>query len=260
MNIRTLDTRSRTLTARAVLIVAALAVLNYAFLVDVSAQKSVTRKYPAQKNVRLEVKNISGTITVETWEKNEISVTAKLFSPTAQFTPEQTANCFGIDVVRDNRGKMVGDINFIVKVPVNSTVDIETRRGNISINNVRGGMVRARVSTNGDIDLTGIRASEVIAENGVGHLLFDGELLSGGTYTFKSLSGDININIPKDSSFSLVASGQAKSINLNSFASPTLSFVADGRKVYGDVGPSGVGRLPTLTVFNQRGKISFIAR
>lgn len=260
MNIRMLDTRSRTLTARAVLIVAALAVLAYAFSVDASAQKSVTRKYPAQKNVRLEVKNISGTITVETWEKNEISVTAKLFSPAAQFTPEQTENCFGIDVVRDNRGRMVGDINFIVKVPVNSTVDIETKRGNISINNVRGGMVRARVSTNGDIDLTGIRASEVIAENGVGHMLFDGELLTGGTYTFKSLSGDININIPRSSSFSLVASAQPNSINLNSFASPTLSFVADGRKVYGDVGPGGAGRLPMLTVFNQRGKISFIAR
>ena len=260
MNIRMLDTRSRTLTARAVLIVAALAVLTHALSIDASAQKSITRKYPAQKNVRLEVRNISGTITVETWEKNEISVTAKLFSPNAQFTPEQTATCFGIDVVRDNRGRMVGDINFLVKVPVNSTVDIETKRGNISINNVRGGMVRARVSTNGDIDLTGIRASEVIAENGVGHMLFDGEFLEGGTYTFKSLSGDININIPKNSSFSLVASAQPKSIYLNSFASPALSFVADGRKVYGDVGPGGVARLPTLTVFNQRGKISFIAR
>jgi hypothetical protein len=121
-------------------------------------------------------------------------------------------------------------------------------------------MVRARVSTNGDIELTGIRASEVIAENGVGHLLFDGELVAGGAYTLKSLSGDINIRIPGNSSFSLVASGQPKSINLNSFASPTLNIVADGRKVYGDVGQGGGGRLPTLTVFNQRGSISFIAR
>jgi hypothetical protein len=39
-----------------------------------------------------------------------------------------------------------------------------------------------------------------------------------------------------------------------------LSFVADGRKVYGEVGPGGGGRLPTLTIFNQLGKISLIAR
>jgi hypothetical protein len=260
MNKSTLGTRSRNFAARAVLTVAALAILGHSLSSDAFAQKSITRKYPAQKNVRLEVKNISGTITVEAWERNEISVTAKLFSPNAQFTPEQTPSCFGIDVVRDNRGRMVGDINFIVKVPVDSTVDIETKRGNISINNVRGGMVRARVSTSGDIELTGIRASEVIAENGVGHMLFDGELLSGGSYTFKSLSGDININIPANSSFSLVASAQPQSINLNSFASPTLTSVADGRRVYGNVGPGDGGRLPSLTVFNQRGRISFIAR
>ncbi|HUQ33541.1 MAG TPA: DUF4097 family beta strand repeat-containing protein [Pyrinomonadaceae bacterium] len=260
MNKRTLGTRYRTLAARSVLTVAALALLGHSFSADAFAQKSVTRKYPAQKNVRIEVKNISGTITVEAWERNEISVTAKLFSPNAQFTPEQTPNCFGIDVVRDNRGRMVGDINFIVKVPVASTVDIETKRGNISINNVRGGTVRARVSTNGDIELTGIHAAEVIAENGVGHMLFDGELLEGGSYTFKSLSGDVNINIPGNSSFSLVASAQPQSINLNSFASPTLTSVGDGRRVFGNVGPGGAGRLPTLTVFNQRGTISFIAR
>jgi DUF4097 and DUF4098 domain-containing protein YvlB len=260
MNKRTLGTRSLIFAVRAVLTVAALATFGHSLSTDAFAQKSITRKYPAQKNVRLEVRNISGTITVEAWEKNEISVTAKLFSPNAQFTPEQTASCFGIDVVRDNRGRMVGDINFIVKVPVDSTVDIETKRGNISINNVRGGMVRARVSTSGDIELTGIRASEVIAENGIGSMLFDGELLAGGSYTFKSLQGDININIPKNSSFSLVASAPPQSINLNSFASPALSFVADGRKVYGNVGPGGGGRLPILTVFNQRGRISFIAR
>ncbi|HKQ99834.1 MAG TPA: DUF4097 family beta strand repeat-containing protein [Pyrinomonadaceae bacterium] len=259
MNKRKPDTRQRINAARAVLTVAALAILVHALSAETYAQKSITRKYPAQKNVRLEVRNVSGTITVETWEKNEIMVTAKLFSPNAQFTPEQTASCLGIDIVRDNRGRMVGDINFTVKVPVNSTVDIETKRGNISINNVRGGMVRARVSTSGDIELTGIRASEVIAENGVGHMLFDGELVAGGSYTFKSLSGDINISIPRNSSFSLVASAQPQSINLNSFASPTLNIIADGRKVYGDVGQGG-GPRPSLTVFNQRGRISFIAR
>jgi DUF4097 and DUF4098 domain-containing protein YvlB len=260
MNKRTLDTRRRTFKARAVLTaVAALAILAHGISTDAFAQKSITRKYPAQKNVRLEVRNISGTITVEAWEKNEILVTAQLFSPNAQFTPEQTSSCVGIDIVRDNRGRMVGDVNFTVRVPVNSTVDIETKRGNITINNVRGGMVRARVSTNGDVELTGIRASEVIAENGVGHMLFDGELVAGGSYTFKSLQGDINISIPRDSSFSLVASAQPQSINLNSFASPKLNIVADGRKIYGDVG-QGRGPLPSLTVFNQRGRISFIAR
>jgi DUF4097 and DUF4098 domain-containing protein YvlB len=258
MNIRPSDTRYQTLTARAVLSLFALVVLLVNFPADAFAQRSVTRKYPAQKNVRFEMKNISGTITVEAWDKSEIQLTATIYSPAAQFTPEQSEGCIGIDIVRDNRGRMVGDINFKVKVPVNSTVNIETRRGNISINNIHGEMVRARVSTSGDIDLTGIRVNQVIAESGTGNIFFDGELM-GGAYTFKSLSGDININIPASSSFSLVANGQPQSINLNSFASPTLSFIGDGRKVYGNVDRGG-GPSSSLTVFNQRGSITFIAR
>lgn len=258
MNIRTSDTRYQTHTARAVLSLLALAVLLFNFPADAFAQKSVTRKYPAQKNVCLEMKNISGSITIEAWDKNEISMTAKIFSPDASFTPGQNEGCFGIDVVRDNRGRMVGDINFTIRVPVNSTVNIETKRGNISINNIRGEMVRARVSTGGDIDLTGIRVNQVIAESGTGNIVFDGEL-TGGEYTFKSLSGDINIRIPYNSSFSLVANGRPEAINLNSFASPDLSFIGGGRKVYGNVDRGG-GPSSKLTVFNQRGSITFISR
>ncbi|MDT4967496.1 MAG: hypothetical protein QOJ64_2233 [Acidobacteriota bacterium] len=257
MNIRQPDSRYQTLTARAILSSLALLVLLTGLPANAFAQRSVTHKYPAQKNVRFEMKNISGTITVESWERNEIQVTAVSYSPSAQITPEQTPSCLGIDLVRDNRGKMVGDVNFRVKVPVNSTVNIETRRGNISINNIRGEMVRARVSTSGDIDLTGIRVNQVIAESGEGNILFDGEL-TGGSYTLKSISGDINIRIPENSSFSLVANGPSKSITLNSFASPELSFIGDGRKVFGNVNRGGP--LSTLTIFNQKGNIRFIPR
>ncbi|HEX8709674.1 MAG TPA: DUF4097 family beta strand repeat-containing protein [Pyrinomonadaceae bacterium] len=256
MNIRPSVTRKATLTARAILVTVAFALLAFSLPPEVSAQKKITRKYPARKNVRLELRNLSGSITIESWERNEILVTASMYSPTAQFTPAEGDGRLEIDVVRENRGRMVGDVNFNIKVPVNSTLDIETKRGNITINSIRGTSVRARVSTSGDIELTDIRASEVIAENGLGNLIFDGQLVSGGSYVFKTLSGDINIRIPGDSAFSLMAAGQAKGINLNSFANPGLSFVGDGRKVYGNVGD---GRA-SVTVLNQHGKISFIAR
>ena len=258
MNIRLPDTRYPTLKARAVLSLFALAVLLSSFAADALAQRTITRKYPAQRNVRFEMKNISGSITIEAWERNIIEVSATVYSPAAQFTPEQTEGCVGIDVVRDNRGRMVGDINFRVRVPANSTVNIETKRGNISINNIRGDMVRAHVSTSGDVELMGLRANQVIAESGIGNIVFDGEL-TGGTYTFKSLSGDINIRIPVNSSFSLVANGVEKAISLNDFASPDLSFVGDGRKVYGNVN-RGDGPRSSLIIFNQRGKISFLGR
>jgi DUF4097 and DUF4098 domain-containing protein YvlB len=256
MNKRLPDTRRPLFAARAVMTVVALALLVLSLPVDVFSQKSFSRRYPARRNVRFEIKNVSGSVTVESWDKNEIMVKAKMDSPAAQFTPEQTSDCLGIDVVRDNRGRMVGTVDFTIKVPVDSTVDIETKRGNISISNIRGSRVRARVSTSGDIDLTGIHVSQVIVENGDGDILFDGELLEGGSYTVKSLAGTISIRIPSDSSFSLVASGRPKSIDLNSFANPDMSFVGDGRKVYGNVN----GGRSQLTIFNSRGSISFIAR
>ena len=96
-----------------------------------------------------------------------------------------------------------------------------------------------------------------IASDGDILIGIDGELLPGGSYTFKSLAGDMSIRIPADSSFSLVANGQPQSINLNTFASPGLSFVGDGRKVYGNVG-RGEGRA-TLTILNQRGTITLLS-
>jgi len=45
------------------------------------AQRSVSRHFPAGKNVRLELKNLSGTITVETWNRDEIKITASMDTP-----------------------------------------------------------------------------------------------------------------------------------------------------------------------------------
>src|SRR5688500_20129242 len=54
------------------------------------AQQRVTRRYPAGKNVRLELRNLSGTITVETWDRDEIKLTATVESRTAAVPPGRT--------------------------------------------------------------------------------------------------------------------------------------------------------------------------
>jgi DUF4097 and DUF4098 domain-containing protein YvlB len=62
--------------------------------------------------------------------------------------------------------------------------------------------VRAHVSTEGDIELTNITASQVVAQNTIGNIFFDGEFSTGGTYEFKSTKGDITIRIPGNSALS----------------------------------------------------------
>jgi len=222
----------------------------------VNAQQQMSKRFPGGNNVRVELRNISGTIVVESWNKNEIRVSATIESKNAHVVPRQVNDCLMVDVMGDNRGRGdIGDINFKLQVPANSSVDVETRRGNISVANVRSGLVRAYVSSEGDITLTNISATHVVAQNVIGDIFFDGEFSSGGTYEFKSTKGNITIRIPGDSAFRLVAASPSKQIKLNDFWNNGFK-TQDGRKYVGDVGD---GR-SSVSVTNFSGSITFMRK
>lgn len=220
------------------------------------AQQQMSKRYVAGKNVRIELKNISGTIVVESWNKDEIRLSATIESKGTHVTPRQINDSLVVDVMSENRGKGdVGDINFKLQVPVNSSVDLETRRGNISVANIRGGLVRAHVSSEGDIELSNISASHVVAQNVIGNIFFDGEFSPYGTYEFKSNKGDITIRIPGNSAFRLEAASPARRIALNDFWNSNFKS-QDGRKIVGDVGD---GR-SSVSIINFSGQITFLRR
>jgi hypothetical protein len=223
----------------------------------VAAQQRVSRHFPAGKNVRLELKNLSGTITVETWAKDEIKITALMEAPAVHFNPRMTEAGLVIDIVGDNRGRAdVGDVNFRVQLPSRSSVDLETRRGQISVSNVQGELVRAHVWTSGDIQLYGVNAARVFATNTTGDIFFDGEFASGGTYEFKSGRGTITLQLPVNCGFRLVTSAPAKKISMGKFWNGNMKTLGDGRRIVGDVGD---GRA-SVTVTNYQGDIKFLHR
>ena len=225
---------------------------------EIAAQKRFSKKYPASQNVRLQLLNRSGTVTVEGWDRNEVNISAYLEAPAANIEPQSLSGTIVINLVKDNQGRNeVGNVNFTIKVPYSSTVDIETRIGNLAVSNVRGGLVRAHISSEGDITLTNIAAAAVAAENGIGDIFFDGEIKSGGNYRFASMRGNINLRIPIESSFKLVATAPStRNIALGAFTNASMNFLGDGRRVVGRFG-SGAS---TITVTNQRGSISFLRR
>jgi len=241
-------------STRLLAVAAILALTSVSF--TVKAQQKLSKRYPAGKNVRIELKNISGTISVESWDKDEIRLSATIESKGAHVIPKQLDESLVVDVMSDNRGRSdIGDINFKLQVPVNSSVDLETRRGNISVANIRSGLVRAHVSSEGDIELTNVSASHVIAQNVIGNIYFDGEFSRGGTYEFKSNKGDITIRIPGNSAFRLVAASSMRKIALNDFWNNNFK-TQDGRKYVGDVGD---GR-SSVSVTNFSGQITFLRR
>src|SRR5436190_2621154 len=167
---------------------------------DVAAQKKFSRTYPAGQNVRLQLMNRMGTVEVEGWDRAEVSIQAVLETPAAVIVPQSLSGTIVIDVLKDNRGRgEVGSVNFKVRVPYYSMVDIETRIGNLKVTNIRSGLVRAHISSEGDIQLTNIYATAVSAENGLGDIFFDGVLSEGGNYRFSSMRGTINLRIPFNS-------------------------------------------------------------
>lgn len=223
----------------------------------VSAQHRMSKRYPVNRNVQIVLKNMFGTITVESWDRDEVKLTATFDSPRANISPRQSAEQLVVDVIGDNQGRMdVGDVNFKLQVPVNSSVDLHTKRGQITVNNLRGSWVRAVVSLEGDIQLTGINAAEVYAHNRTGDIFFDGEFARGGNYQFQSNKGEITIRIPADSAFNLTASAQNSKISLGEFWNNRFQNLGNGRKYVGDVG-DGKSK---VSVTNFQGSIMFIRR
>lgn len=225
--------------------------------IDASAQRRFNRTYPASQNVRLQLLNRTGTVTVEGWNRNEVSISAYLEAPAANLEPQSLSGTIYINLVKDNQGRAdVGNVNFTIRVPFTSSVDIETKMGNLNVSNVRGGLVRAHITTEGDITLTNIGASAVSAQNGIGDIFFDGTIQQSGAYRFFSISGTISLRIPPGSSFRLVATAPStRNISLGSF-SENMRFTWDGRRVVGTAADGAA----TLSITNQRGNIGFIRR
>lgn len=226
--------------------------------IETLAQKRFSRSFPASSNVRLSLMNRSGTVTVEGWNRNEVKVSAYLEPPAANISPQVSGGTIYFNLVKDNQGRNdVGNVNFTIQVPFMCSVDIETLMGNLIVSNVRGGLVRAQITSEGDITLTNIQAAAVSAQNGIGDIFFDGEFQPGGNYRFASIRGNINLRIPFTSSFKLVATAPStRNISLGSFSNTNMSYTGDGRRVVGQFGDGNA----TLTVTNQRGNISFIRR
>lgn len=224
--------------------------------VTTQAQQRSTKTYPANGNVKIQLKNRAGTVTVSGWPKNEIKVTATMEAPYAKCVQEMNGNDLIIDLVRDNQGRgEVGNVRFDINVPYSAKVDIETLLGDISIKNIEGSLVRAHITSEGDITLTNIKSESVIARNGTGDIFFDGELKPNGTYQFSSVQGNINIRIPAFSSFRLVATAPTtRSIDLGAFSGPGLNYLVG--KVVGNVGDGKA----SLNIMNHRGSIAFLKR
>src|SRR5204863_5759496 len=104
MNITRKQPHVRGRLVRALMACAVLALASLSVGMDARAQQRYSRSFAPRKNVSLLLKNRSGLVEVQGWDRAEIRVTATLESPAARFTPTLTDDGLIIVVSSDNRG------------------------------------------------------------------------------------------------------------------------------------------------------------
>lgn len=175
--------------------------------------EDVDRTIDAATDGDIEVSNISGSVTVEGWKRNEVEVTGTLGRNVEELLLERDGDDIRIKVkVPRNSGRGI-DSELLIKVPQNSSLGIGTVSADIDVAGVRGEQSLHSVSgdvtttstgsdmkvesVSGDVEVTGDRA--------------DGEIKAGtvsGDITLTRISGEVKAEVVsgdvvvKDGSFS----------------------------------------------------------
>ena len=128
---------------------------------------------------------------------------------------------------------------------------VSTTSGEIGLDGVNGELQISTIS--GDISVRDAKASQLDISTTSGEISYDGAFQAGTDSKVSTISGDVDLTLPEDSSFSLNASTVSGDIS-NQFDMPSAQ--DDQRSLSGVVGSGG----PTLTVETTSGDISLDQR
>jgi hypothetical protein len=114
-----------------------------------------------------------------------------------------------VDVRRVSRGAEVSCLSGDVSISDSTgPVRIDTVSGDVEARNLRtsaaGDSFEAK-STSGDVNIEGVRHANVTGSAVSGEVLYAGALARGGSYDFRTISGDVTLELPPDASFNLHA-------------------------------------------------------
>ncbi|HZS46796.1 MAG TPA: hypothetical protein VFC63_17115 [Blastocatellia bacterium] len=184
--------------------------------------------FVAGTDSHIRLKNYMGSIEVRSGEKDRIVVTADVSDDCIR--ADKKGNMIEIAAVKE---KGIRPINFVVSIPASCAVTLEGYKCKITVHDVQGDL---EVSTHeGDIDLYKIHSDSVKVNSINGRIMFDGDILANGLYTFDSLN-NIDLFLPKDASFDVLATSDHDHIDLGGFG---LVDSGSGKRIAGRHGNGG---------------------
>ncbi len=210
--------------------------------------------YPLSANGRVSVSNVNGSITIDTWDRNEVKLEAV---KTADDKDRLADVEIKIDAQKDsltietnydnwkrdggtrgwkNYGKL--SVDYRLTVPKNAVLDkIETVNGSVNITNSNN-LTKAS-AVNGQVIATNLRGTANLSTvNGTVEASFD-QLQSSNRISLDTVNGQVNLTIPSDANATVRADTVNGSI-INDFGLPVRKGQYVGRDLYGKIGSGEV--------------------
>jgi DUF4097 and DUF4098 domain-containing protein YvlB len=129
------------------------------------ADQSVERKVAADANGEVVISNVSGTIDVRGWDRNEVQVTGHLGSSVERLDVESSRGRTVVKVVLPRGNARDGEAIIEVRVPRNSSVEVSAVSADVSSRDVLGTQRLRSVSGEVTADISG-NESEVGSVSG----------------------------------------------------------------------------------------------
>ncbi len=209
--------------------------------------------YPLSANGKVSISNVNGSITIDTWDRNEVKLEAVKTADDKERLAEVEIK---IDARKDaivietnydswkrsnggswkNYGKLT--VDYRLTVPRNAVLDqVETVNGSVNITNSNN-LTKAS-TVNGQVIATNLRGTaELSTVNGTIEANFD-QLQSSSRINLNTVNGQVNLVIPSDAN----ATVRADTLNgqiTNDFGLPVRKGEYVGRDLYGRIGSGEV--------------------
>jgi hypothetical protein len=170
------------------------------FVVDKSEEPQIKKNCQAYSDLELFVPRLA-SVHVQTRDGN-ISIADIAFAVAGTQNGD-------ISIERVSRAVEVGSVGGSVSIRDSTgRASVTTIGGGIEVVNLRPSAAAdgfEAVSVSGDLNLAAVSHSQLNARTVTGDVHLTGPLAAGGRYGFKTMSGDITLKLPGDSSFNLSA-------------------------------------------------------
>jgi DUF4097 and DUF4098 domain-containing protein YvlB len=219
--------------------------------------EQIKKQFPTGSKPSLLLRNQNGSISVKTWDQRQVSIQANSSSDAIEvmILPGEQRVTVQTHPREDRVVPLDAHVDFDIWVPRESTVHVDTERGQVSVENVTGdisiegvsnpivlsnltghisvrtvdgpivirsseGHIEAR-SISGDLKFQRVNASELVANTNSGTITYEGDFGSGGRYILNNYRSPINITTSEKASFELTARSMEGSIETDISLRPT---------------------------------------